>query len=338
MRVLVTGGTGFVGSHTVAELVRGGHEVRLLVRAPGRIAKALAPHGVDVADYAIGDVTDAAAVEDGMKGCDAVLHAASVYSLDVRAAKGLKDANVSGTETVLRAAEKLELDPIVYVSSFAAFFPPDGVLVPDLPVNDPPRAYYRSKAEAERVARRYQERGVPVVSSYPGGAFGPLDPHFGESSQTVANILKRYIPVAPKGGLSIVDVRDLAKAQAAMFEPGKGPRRYMLSGANAPFSSIVEVLEELTGRRIPHATVPAAALRPFVRSVAALQRFLPFRVPLSNEGFDTIVWDPHGDDSRAAAELGLASRPLQETLADTVRWMHAVGKLPARYAGKLAAA
>ena len=336
MRIFVTGGTGFVGSHTVAELVRSGHDVRLLVRSPDRIGPALAPHGMGEQDYAIGDVTDAASVEKGMEGCDAVLHAASIYSLDVRAAKQMRDVNAAGTETVLGAAEKLHLDPIVYVSSLVALFPPDGQVLDDQsPVKDPPGAYYKSKAEAERIARKFQERGAPVVSSYPSGAFGPQDPHFGESAQTVASILKGRMPMVPKGGLSIVDVRDVAKAHAAMFEPGRGPRRYILSGTSMPFGSIIGTLGEVTGRRLPHMSLPGWSLWPVVRSAAFLQRFLPFRLPLNNEGFDTITWDPHGDDSRARAELGFAPRPLRETFADTVVWMHDVGRISAKQAGKL---
>jgi len=338
MRVFVTGGTGFVGSHTVAELIRGGHDVRLLVRSADRIAPALAPHGLGEQDYAIGDVTDAASVEKGMEGCDAVLHAASIYSLDVRATKQLQDVNVGGTETVLSAAERLKLDPIVYVSSLVALFPPEGgeVLDDQSPVKDPPGAYYKSKADAERIARKYQERGVPVVSAYPSGAFGPEDPHFGESAQTVASILKRQMPMVPKGGLSIVDVRDVAKALAAMFEPGKGSRRYILSGTSTPFGSIIGTISELTGRKLPHATLPGWSLLPMVRSAGFLQRVLPFRLPLNNEGFDTIRWDPHGDDSRARAELGYAPRPLRETFGDTIQWMHKAGKISAKQAGKLA--
>jgi len=84
MRILVTGGTGFVGSHTIAALVRNGHEVKLLVRAPERIVPALELLGVKECPYVVGDVTDSEAVERAMEGCDAVVHAASVYSLDPR--------------------------------------------------------------------------------------------------------------------------------------------------------------------------------------------------------------------------------------------------------------
>merc|ERR1711969_22733 len=67
MRVLVTGGTGFVGSHTVAALCAAGHRVKLLVRDPARIAPALLPHGLEPPEYAVGDITDRAAVEAALE-------------------------------------------------------------------------------------------------------------------------------------------------------------------------------------------------------------------------------------------------------------------------------
>jgi nucleoside-diphosphate-sugar epimerase len=339
LRIFVTGGTGFVGSHSVAALVRGGHEVRMLVRSPDRIASALGPHGLGEQDHAIGDVTDPASVEEGMKGCDAVLHAASIYSLDVREAKKLHSVNVEGTKTVLGTAEKLGLDPIVYVSSFVALFPPNGeVLNEDSELKDPPGQYYKSKAEAEGIAREFQARGVPVVSSYPSGAFGPLDPHFGESAQTVTDIVKRRLLAVPRGGFSMVDIRDVAAAHNAMFEAGKGARRYVLSGTNLPIGDVIGTLSELTGRRLPHVTMPGWTLAPFVHTAGFLQRILPFRLPLNTEGFNAVRWNPHGDDSRARADLGFSPREPRETLADTVTWLYAAGRISAKQAGKLAPA
>jgi nucleoside-diphosphate-sugar epimerase len=295
------------------------------------------PLGVGELDHSIGDVTEPALVEAGMNGCDAVLHAASVYSLDVRAAKQMREVNVRGAETVLSAAGRLQIDPTVVVSSLAALYPPNGkVLNEDSTVQDPPGAYYKSKAEAERIARRYQERGAPVVTSYPGMTVGPQDPHFGESSQTVANILKRRLPLVPEGGLSVVDVRDLAQAHAAMFEQHRGPRRYILSGTNMSFSSIIQTVQEVTGRRIPHLTLPAWSLAPAVRGAGLLQRMLPFRLPLNTEGFDAIRWNPRGDDSRAQADLDFSPRAPRATFADTIEWLQEAGKISPTQAGRLA--
>lgn len=311
--------------------------MRLLVREPERIAPALGHFGIGEVDFAVGDVTDAASVEEGMAGCDAAVHAASVYSLDVRKRREMAHVNVEGTQTVLGAAAKLELDPVVYVSSLGVMYQPRGaVLNEQSPITGPPGPYYESKVDAEKIARGLQERGVPVVTSYPGGVFGPEDPHFGESAQIVATVLKRQLPVVPRGGLSIVDVRDLAAAHAAMVEPGRGPRRYVLSGTHLPLTSIVRILAEATGRRIPHVTLPGWSLWPVVHTAGFLQRFLPFRLPLSAEGFDSVTWDPHGDDSLARADLGFEPRPYRDTLADTVAWLHRAGRISARQAGRLA--
>jgi dihydroflavonol-4-reductase len=125
MPVLVTGGTGYVGSHTVAALVERGHQVRLLVRARQRVAAAVAPLGLLPADLdtIVGDVTDAAVVEQAVRGCQAVVHAGSVYSLDSRDAGRIRQVNVRGTDLVLGAAQRAGLDPIVYVSSIVALLP-----------------------------------------------------------------------------------------------------------------------------------------------------------------------------------------------------------------------
>ena len=338
MRILVTGGTGFVGSHTVAELVGSGHEVKLLVRDPAGIEPALAPLGIGELSYAVGDVTDPGSIERAVQDCGAVFHAASVYSLDVRRAGLLREVNVRGTESVLTAATSAGLDPIVNVSSLVALFPPrpGEVLSENSPVKYPPGAYYRAKADAERVARRFQEQGWPVVNSYPGAIFGPNDPHLGESAQSVKDILSGRVPLTPSGGLSVVDVRDVARAHAAMFVPSLGPRRYVMSGRNMPFGEIVALLRDMTGRRILHRSLPAWSLRPFVRSTALLQRFLPFRLPVNNEGFDAIAWDPHGDDSRARADLQFTTRDPRQTFADTVQWLYESGNITARQAGRVA--
>jgi dihydroflavonol-4-reductase len=168
--------------------------------------------------------------------------------------------------------------------------------------------------------------------------FGPHDPHFGESAQIVANVLKLRMPLVPHGGLSIVDVRDLARAHAAMVAPGLGPRRYVFGGTNVSFAAIVHTLAEETGRRIPVVSLPAWSLSPFARAGGALQRVLPFRLPLNVEGFDTLAWNPRTDDSRAREELGFAPRPTGETLRDTAAWLYRDGRISARQAGKLAGA
>jgi dihydroflavonol-4-reductase len=122
MRVLITGGTGFVGSHTVEAVIRAGHEVKLLVRRPERVQAALAPLGVDEVDAVTGDVLDAASVQAAVEGCDALINAAAIFSLDPAEAKKMLATNTRATEIVFDAAIGAGLDPIVHVSSYVAFY------------------------------------------------------------------------------------------------------------------------------------------------------------------------------------------------------------------------
>jgi nucleoside-diphosphate-sugar epimerase len=331
--VLVTGGTGYVGSHAIAALVAAGHSIRVLARAPERVPTALAPLGVEDVDTAPGDVT-----EPALSGCDAVLHAASVFSLDPRKADEMRAVNVRGTEIVLGSAHRLGLDPIVHVSSELALLPPsDGeVLNANSPVKQPPWPYCRTKADSERVARSYQERGAPVVSVMPAAVWGPSDPHLGEGATLCANVLKNRYPIVMPGGMHIVDVRDAAAVLAAAIEPRRGPRSYMVAGHYVSLPDIIRTLGDLTGRRIRFLTLPSWFLAGFGRAADIAQRRLKTRLPWSGEGIWVNNCAARCDDSKTRTELDWEPRPLPETFADTIRWLVEIEELTPRQAGRLA--
>jgi nucleoside-diphosphate-sugar epimerase len=336
--VLVTGGTGYVGSHSIAALARAGHRIRVLARSPKSIPAALKPLGVDDVEATIGDVTEPAAVERALEGCDAVLHAASVFSTDARKANAINSVNVRGTDIVLGTAHRLGLDPIVYVSSEVALLPPahGEVLTPDSPVKRPPGPYCRSKADAELVARKYQALGAPVVSVMPAAVWGPQDPHLGEGATMATNVLRNRYPVVMPGGMHIVDVRDVAAVLAAVMQSGRGPRSYLVAGHYVPMSDIIGTLGDLSGRRLRFVTFPAWFLAAFGRTADLVQRRLRTRLPWSGESIWIMNCDARCDDSKTRAELQLEPRPLRETFADTIHWLVEIGHLTPRDAGRLA--
>jgi dihydroflavonol-4-reductase len=336
--VLVTGGTGYVGSHAIAALTNAGHGVRLLARSPERVSAALEPLGVEGVEAVIGDVTESAAVERALDGCDAVLHAASVFSTDARKSDDLKAVNVRGADIVLGTAHRLGLDPIVHVSSEVALLPPaDGeVLTPESSVKQPPGPYCRSKADSELVARRFQGLEAPVVSVMPAAVWGPHDPHLGEGVTLAANVLRHRYPIVMPGGMHIVDVRDVAAVLAAVMQPGRGPRRYLVTGWYVTMPDIIRTLAELTGRRLRFVTFPAWFLAAFGRTADVMQRRLRRRLPWSAEAIWIMNCDARCDDSTTRAEFHLEPRPLRDTFADTVRWLVEVGHLTGRQAGRLA--
>jgi len=339
MRVLVTGGTGFVGSHTVAAVVHAGHDVRLLARRPERVGPALAPFGIRAADVVPGDVLDAASVQRAVDGCDAVIHAAALYSIDPREGPKALATNRRATEIVLQTAVRARLDPIVHVSSYVALLPSHDVLGPDSPIGVGAPPYPRSKAESEVIARRQQAEGAPVVITYPGAVAGPHDPYFGDTAFTIANILRNRTPFAIPGGWPVADVRYVADAHAALLRPRMGPRRYLLGGHYRSWRALYASFRRLTGRRLPVVPTPAGLARASGSAADGLQRLVPRRrLPIGYQGSWIVTHCRGTDDTKAREELGVEPPPLEETLGDTIRWLVAAGHLPARLAGRLAQA
>jgi nucleoside-diphosphate-sugar epimerase len=337
MKVLVTGGTGFVGSHSVKAIGDAGHDLRLLVRSPGRLAQALEPLGVRGVEHVVGDATEPESVHRAMDGCDAVLHAAAVFSYDARDAREMRRVNVHATEVVLGAARDAELDPIVHVSSYVALLPSVGVLGNDSPVGDPRGVYARSKAETEQMARKLQDQGAPVVTTYPGMVWGPHDPKLGEAATFARSVLRGLVPMVPPGVVPVVDVRDVAAAHAAVLTRGRGPRRYMLAGGMAAFGELIDLMRRITGRRLVRITAPAPLVLGMTAAGDAVQRVLPFRLPFNFGGVWVVTRGAPVDASATERELGVGFRPPEDSIADMLRWLHAAGHLTDRQAGRAAA-
>ena len=336
MRVLVTGGTGFVGAHTVKALVDAGHEVRLLVRSAARIDENVKPLGVESVDYAIGDMTDAAAVDTAMDDCDAVVHAAAVVALDRKRADEVLRANPEGARVVLGTAVERNLDPIIYVSSVSALFSPGATIVhADLPPAQPTGAYGRSKAEAEAYARGLQADGAPVVITYPSGVLGPpAGSAAGEMSDSFVSHLKSGVMPLRDATTSIIDVRDVAAIHAAALQPGRGPRRYMLGGHYLTMVNLAALLAQVTGRRFPVIPIPPSVFTTLGSAVDALMRVVPFDSIFTSESMTMLTkWVPTQDNWQ---ELGVELRAPVDTIAETIRGLIAAGRVSAKQAGKLA--
>jgi len=183
-------------------------------------------------------------------------------------------------------------------------------------VKRPLGTYSRSRAESELIARRYQEQGAPVVIVYPGGAIGPDDPYLGVSSRFLVQVAKSRVTM--RGGLPLVDIRDVVKVHAAVMEPGRGARRYMITGHYVALPDLTAMLRQITGRRGRIVTIPAGLAQTAGRVTDYVQRLVPGRLPFSHEGIWMAALQPHRDDSRTIGELGITSRDLLTTLTDTV--------------------
>jgi nucleoside-diphosphate-sugar epimerase len=342
VKVLLTGGTGYVGAHAVAALIDAGHELRLLARRPERVATTLGGLGIDTVaiDVVAGDMTDPDAVKRAVDGMDAVIHAAAVVAaLDRKEAEKTVDVNVTGTRTVIDAALAAGCDPVIHVSSIAAVFRPNAEIISsDLPpVVDAVNPYTRSKALAEELARDRQAAGAPVVIVYPGGVCGPpVGDLVGEAATGLESILKIGLVAVTEGGINVIDVRDLGLIFAAALEPGRGPRRYMAGGTLVGLAGIVEVLRATTGRRVVTVRTPGSVYRGLGRMMDGVRRVVPFDSVFTAEAMELLTLAKDTDDSAVHDELGVSYRDPRETLAASVNGLYATGRLTARRAGALA--
>ena len=249
MKVLVTGGTGYLGSAIVRAFAGCGHQPFVFARRAGDVTLP----GVAVK----GDVRDRRAVEDAVRQVDAVCHTAALVSLWQRRASDFDDVNVGGLQTVLDTCESSGIERIVYTSSFLAL-PPADRAVP-LEAND----YQRTKVRGRELARAAVSRGVPLVTLYPGVIYGP-------GAQTEGNLVGRLVRDHLSGKLpgvvgashiwSCAHVDDVAAAHVRALEVGKPGEEFMLGGENVPQMRVFEIVRELTGRRLPFRIPIAAAM------------------------------------------------------------------------------
>jgi nucleoside-diphosphate-sugar epimerase len=276
-----------------------------------------------------GDMTDARAARDAVRGCAYAVHAAATFSYHRRDADRMRRENVVGATTVLDAALDEGCVGIVHVSSTVALLQLGGTATASSPLGITLGPYTESKVESERVARDRQEAGAPVAIVNPGGVIGPHDPYLGESDGAIREILRGRLPTWPRGCLQWVDVRDTAEVVVAALErPG---RRYLVPGETVELPH--EPLRAVTGRRLPAVRLPIGAALPVLH--LGYRTDWPL-LPHALEGAQVIAQGTTIDYSETVSDLGIGGRPLSESLTDTIRWLVDAGHISRRAAGRAA--
>jgi nucleoside-diphosphate-sugar epimerase len=320
VKVFLTGGTGFIGGEVARQLRARGDQVACLVRTPEKATK-LTELGCELVG---GDLGDAAALRQGMDGCDAVVHAAAMYQVGIPAKQHptMYEANVRGTERTMQAALEAKVARIVYVSTVGVFGNTGGEVV-DESYEHPGReftSYYEeTKLEAHRIVKRMiAEDGLPAIVVQPGGVYGP-----GDTSQ-IADLLEEFfagrlflLPF-PELGICLSHVGDIAAGILLALDKGKLGETYVISGPVTTMREAIQTVADLSGRKAPKRAMPTPlikAMTPIGPLVGKLMGQPPNLRELISSADGVTFWAGY---EKASRELGYAPRGMEEGMRQTL--------------------
>ena len=322
MTDLVTGGTGFVGAAVVRALLEEGRGVRALAR-PGSDRRNL--QGLDV-EIVEGDLRDAASLKQAVAGADQVFHVAADYRLWVRRPADLYEANVTGSQALIRAAAEAGANRIVYTSSVAVL----ATARPGAPANeDTPVSvdnmighYKRSKFLAEQAVMAEVSAGAPVVIVNPSTPVGPRDIKPTPTGRLIRDAAAGKLPAYVDTGLNVVHVDDVAAGHLLAARHGTTGRRYILGGENLSLRDILALIAEAARRDPPKVRLPRRPLFPLAWASEAWARMTRTDTEplLTVDGLKMagkLMWF---SSARAEAELGYTHRPAGDAIQDAVNW------------------
>ncbi len=338
MTTLVTGATGFLGSHVARQLVSRGERVRVLVRPTSQLR---AIEGLAV-ERVQGDLRDAASLARALDGVSRLFHVAADYRLWARDPQEIYESNVGGTRNLLEAASRQGgIERFIYTSTVATVAVPRLGPLPNEEIaarlGEMIGHYKRSKFLAEQECLRAAAT-LPVVIVNPTAPVGPGDWKPTPTGRVIVDFLNGRMPAYVDTGLNLVPVEDAAAGHLLAAERGRVGERYILGGRNLTLKEILEVLSRITGLsaprlRLPHLVALAAAYADHVVS-----RVLGREPQISLEGVRMARHKMFVDCSKAARELGFFAGSVESALERAVRWYEENGYVEARSAERLARA
>ncbi len=337
MTTLVTGATGFLGSHLARQLVARGDAVRVLLRASST-NRAIADLSLE---YITGDLRDPASLDRAMKGIKRVFHVAADYRLWARRSREIYDSNVGGTKNLLDAARRAGVEQLIYTSTVATI----AVDRPELPneFTDAKLAemvghYKRSKWMAEREALGAAKSGLSVIVAMPTTPVGPWDWKPTPTGKIILDFLNGKMPGYVETGLNFVGVEECAAGHLLVAEKGKVGERYLLGGENLTLKAMLDTLAKITGLRAPSLKIPHGLALGVAYANTAFSRLLGREPGIPVEGVKIARHMMFVDCSRAKRELGFQAGPLTAALERAVRWYEANGYIAKARAKRMARA
>jgi len=329
---LLTGASGFLGGNILTQLVERGEKVRVLM-SPNNPAIERMPEGTEIA---IGNLLDKESLERFFTASPdkelIVIHSAGIITMETRANKNVYQVNVEGTRNMVEQSIQHKVRKLVYISSTSAIVElPHGQKIKEEKEHNPDLVFgYYSKTKAmasNLVLEAAANSNLDASVVYPSGIFGPNDYRFGVITKSVKMVARGRLPLSLEGTFNSVDVRDLAAGVIACCEKGRKGEPYIMASETYTFDQLIAMIFEEMGIKRRLLTLPLWLIRPFsnvgfiytkiTKRPAYFNRFSAYNFERNNEF----------SSEKATKELGFESRPLSETIADTIEWLREVGEL-----------
>lgn len=320
-RILITGGTGFLGTHIVRQFLEAG-ETNLKVLA-SRVPEWMKDAGVKAVE---GSVTDRETVAKSCKNVSAIFHLAGKVSRDNDDAASMNRIHLEGTRVLCEAAMEAGVSTFVLASSSGTIAVSEDETVVDetfpQPVDLLARwAYYASKYYQERTAiANFDGEGRRLVIMNPSLLLGPDDERL-SSTKPVLDFLGRKVPYCPSGGLNFVDARDAAAAFISALEKGGHQEKYLLGAENMTFEQFFGRLERLSGVSAPSLKVPKKLAMVGSTFISSIYKNWSKPSPVMPNEVEQAEHFWYFDSTKAIDELGFSPRDPQETLNDTITYI-----------------
>jgi dihydroflavonol-4-reductase len=317
--VLITGGTGFLGSNLAAALLKEGCNVRILRRA----GSSLSALGSLQVEHVIGDVRDIDCLRRATRGCDTVFHTAAIISYWRKERPLMHEVNVLGTRNVAQACLENGVRRLVHTSSTAAVgFPENGSLADEtLRFNWEPYdvGYRNSKHHAEKEILRAVKQGLDAVMVNPTVIIGPRDIHF-HGGQLIRDIHRKKIFYYVRGGMSVVYVDDVVRGHLLAERHGRTGERYILSGENLSHREIISTTASVVGGIEPLFRMPQGLVTAVTVAAESVAGILNRRPWVTRELLAGSSLNYHFSCRKAQEELGYAFTPFREAVERTFKW------------------
>lgn len=321
MKVLVTGANGHIGANVCRELLQQGHEVRAFVR---RNADMQGLQGLTV-DVVYGDVMDPSTLNSGAQGCDAIIHLAAVYKTIASTPEEIVAPAVEGSKNVFAAAKHAGIKRIVYTSSIASIGfsdSPDRMRSGADWNDDAQNPYYVAKTQSEKVAQQLsRDYDIELIVLCPALVLGAYDYRITPSNQLIRDLVTGKGQTY-RGGMNLVDVRDVAAIHVAALTRGVNRKRYVVGGGNIEVKKMGEILARYTGVKPLH--LPTS--RGFTLLMASLVersfRLLGITPPLTRDlVYEVVERYGYYDNSDTISTFGIQPRAPEESIKAALEWL-----------------